>query len=499
MSDNAEIRVTTPGAKTAEGNLRKIADAEKRVGREASDAGRKGKKGAEDIVEGHKKATGWTKKLLGSVKALAGAYIGLQGAGRVLSVLREEIERVDQASLKATKSFTALMALSQLEGEREETKKAVWDMAKASGRDVGQVANAYYTLLGGTSGMTTDRRQSLMQQSLLMAKTDPSADLNAIVSLFATIGTQQADMSPVQIGNLVSQTIEQAKSTPSEMASYLPSILTTARAGKVGVGTAAAMFSFTTRAGGGVAESGTAIRAAMMGLLAPSPDVAKQLARYGFPLRGGLMERIEWLRTNGSKLPPELVAALGGRRGLEAIAAISEKPDVFAAEVAGMQGAMGAESSLLQQRLTSMYGEDPAQALLASIEQAGVVQARADSDISSLARQEGEASLKASAREKGMGLAGRTAMGAALWIGKTLGVTTPSEKAARIRAQVVAENMRRWGEVRTYDQEVLWPEGRPQTSDGSAPPTVNVKNGGTDYHFENKENPAGKPRPAKGH
>ena len=366
MPDDVKIGVSTPGAPEAQRQLEQVAGAERKVGAEAGRTGRAAHEGAG-------RATRGIRELWGTVKGLLGAYLGLAGARRVLASLREETEAIDRATRKAVESLRAVMALSSLKGERAEVQKAIWDMAKGTGIPIEQVAPAYYTLMGGTAGMARERQMALMQQALLMAKTDPRASLEAVVGLFSTMATQQAQLSPEQIGNLVSLTIEQAKATPEEMAGYLPAILTTARAGKVDVGTAAALFSFATRAGGGAAESGTAVRAALLGLLAPSPDVAKQLAGFGYEPAAGLPEKIAWLSRAGGQLPPEMVAALGGRRGLEAIAAIAERPAEYGAEVEMMRGALAAPESLLARRMAEMYGEVPAQRYLDQIKQLDVM------------------------------------------------------------------------------------------------------------------------------
>ena len=366
MPDDIKIGVSTPGAPEAQRRLKDVAKAEREVGGAARQTGRE----AEQSARRH---AGGLRNLWQTVKRLAGAYLGLRGAQKILASLRAETERVDEATRKATESLRAIMALSALQGERREVREAVWDMAVRADLPIEQVAPAYYTLLGGTAGMPEERRLGLMQQALLFAKTDPSANLNAVVSLFSTMATQQAQLSPQQIGNLVSKTIEQAKSTPEEMAAYLPSILTTARAGRADVGTAAALFSFATRAGGGVAESGTAVRAALLGLLAPSPDVAKQLGGFGYEAAAGLPEKIAWLAQRGGELPPEIVAALGGRRGLEAVAAIAERPAEYAAEVEMMRGALAMPGSHLRQRLAGMYGEDAAQRYLDQLKQLEVM------------------------------------------------------------------------------------------------------------------------------
>ena len=366
MADDLKIKVSTPGARRAKKDLREVADAERKVGRA-------GKRAGEESGESLKKSGGVIQRLTGQLKGLLAGYLGLAGAKAVLGMLRQEMEKVDDVTRRAIESMRAVMALSALRGERQEVQAAVRKMAGIAGRPLEQVAPAYYTLLGGTAGMDMARRNALMQQSLLFAKTDPRANLESIVGLFSTIGTQQPEMSPQQIGNLVSRTIEQAKSTPEEMAAYLPSILTTAQAGGAEISTAAAMFSFATRMGGGVAQSGTAVRAAMLGLLTPSPEIAGQLKGYGFQPGAGLMDKIGWLAARGGDLPPELIAGLGGRRGLEAIAAISQQPGVFGAEVVGMDVALKTKGSLIQERLRSMYGEMPEQRALDQANQIDVL------------------------------------------------------------------------------------------------------------------------------
>ncbi len=327
----------------------------------------------QEVDSATSKVTGATNALTGGVGSLIQGYLGLRGIMWILGKLQQETEKVDETTRKLAESLRAVLALSALKGERQETQDAIQKMAVDAGRKVEEVAPAYYTLLGGTAGMAPERQQGLMRQALLMAKTDPTAGIDPIVNLLTTIASQNPDMSPRQIGNLVSKTIEQAKSTPEEMAQYLPDVLSAAKAGKAPIGLATAMFSFSTRKGGGVAKSGQAVKSAMLGLLAPSPDVAKELAKYGYQSGASLEEKINWMASAGGQLPPELQTALGGRRGIQAVTAIADAPGEFAAERRLMTGALNAEGSLLKDRLTEMYGESPAQRYLDQLNQLDVM------------------------------------------------------------------------------------------------------------------------------
>jgi len=365
MADDVKIPISTPGAKEAKAALDGVADSLHKVGDTAK---RSGGEAAQETGKLHDV----TGKLAQSVMSLVGSYAGLQGVLKLMQAIRQENEQSLQITLRQAEAMRGLLALSQVAGERPETQKALQEMAVASGRPIEQVAPAYYTLLGGTAGMTRDRQQGLMQAALTMSKTDYSADINSLVNLFSTIGTQNPDMSPQQISNLVSQTIEQAKSTPSEMAQYLPPILSTGRAAGVDAASLAAMFSFATRQGGGVATSGTAVRSTLLGVLAPPRETAKAMAEYGFPAGGSLMEKVGWLGSRGKDLPEELLAAIGGRRGIEAVAAISADPAGFAAEIAAAQAAMASPQDLMAGRLQGLYGEMPAQRMLDQIKQTTV-------------------------------------------------------------------------------------------------------------------------------
>jgi len=353
MADDLKIPIRLPGATDAKRDLKEIAEGERQVGQAARESGRKAKTAKDD-------ATSATSKLVGAVKGLVASYVGLAGAMKALAVMKQAHEQAAEAAMRHADAMRALLALSSLQGERAETIQSVRKMAVAAGRPIGQVGDAYYTLLGGTAGMDRGRQQGLMQQALLMGRTDPTASLESLVNLFSTLGTQAPGLTPGQLGNLASKTIEQAKSTGGEMAAYLPDVLTAARAGGVGPDVAAAMFSFTTRAGGGVAKAGTAAKSALMGLLAPGRETAKVLRRAGMP-EGSLMAKVGWLASNADRLPEDVVAALGGRRGIQAVSAIAADQAGFQAEMGMMAGALTEPGSLLQGRLEGMFGEVPAQ------------------------------------------------------------------------------------------------------------------------------------------
>lgn len=337
--------------------VRKVKETTREVrgfGKAADGAGKQGTAGMKATAA----ATGGLEQ---KVRSLIGAYLGFRTVMGIINSLRKETEAVDKATTSAVESTRALMALSALKGKRPETMAQLQRIAGRAGRKLAEVGPAYYTLLGGTAGMAPKRQAGLFQQALLMAKTDPKAGLDALVNLFSTLGVQQPGLEPRQIGNLASQTIEQAKSTAGEMAQFFPPILSAAKAAGADVAVPAAMFSFGTRQGGGVAMSGTAMRALLLGLLAPAPETQKALEKEGMPKGGDIMARLRWFVQRGDKLPPSLLASLGGRRGLEAAGAIAGDPGGFQREVTMMRAAIDAPGSLLQERLAGMYGELPAQ------------------------------------------------------------------------------------------------------------------------------------------
>jgi HAMP domain-containing protein len=428
MADDLKIPVSAPGAAKATSDLRGVAEAEKRVGDAGQAAGQKltgmgtGVEGARNRLErmereitdllwtqqrwgqltdqqrqrlellsrtserlrgrldGVKRETGAvsgaTDMLKASVMSMVGSYAGIEGVRRLMSLLREETEKTRQTTDDVVESLRAVLALSALKGERAEVQEAIGQMAVEAGRPIEEVATGYYTLLGGTAGMDREKQQALMGEVLLAAKTDPSAQIDSLVNLFTTIASQQPQLTPNQIGNLVSRTIEQAKSTPEEMAQYLPDVLSAAQAGDVPIEQALAAFSFSTRKGGGVAKSGQAVKSTLLGLLSPSPETAGALDQYGFPSDGDLTARMAWLADRGSSLPPDLQAAMGGRRGIQFVASISKARGEFSREQGIISSAIGADGSLVRDKLREMYGEIPSQRYLDQLRQVQTIAQR---------------------------------------------------------------------------------------------------------------------------
>ena len=493
MADDVKIPISTPGAKEAKQALDGVADSLHKVGDTAK---KSGGEAAQETGKLHEV----TGKLAGQVTSLIGSYMGLQGVLKLLAGIREEHERILQVTLRQTEAQRGLLALSQVAGERPETIAALNRMAVASGRPVEQVAPAFYTLKSGTTGMTPERQQGLMSAALAMGKTDYSADLNAIVNLFSTLGTQNPDLTPTQISNLAWQTINQAKATPSEMAAYLPPILSTGGAAGIDPATLAAAFSFSTRAGGGAARSGTAVSATLMGLLRPSDESRTALAELGYPATGGLMERVNWVAGQGENLPPELQAALGGRRGIEFVAALARDPAGFAQEIAASRAAMNAPGSQVAGELGRLYGEVPAQRMLDQIRSISVASDVAMNTPEALETETRLQFRELLARRRGMGAAAR-------WIKRTgnraywglTGSAIPEQDAA---AQAMEDLV-----IEGYDPDAVLDTILPaldtagpgefrglMTKAGAR--TMQSFHGGTHYHNESKDDPAGKPRPA---
>lgn len=320
-------------------------------------------------VKSTDKVTTATSKLGVAVMGMVGAYAGMAGVRMILQQLREETERIDRVSRSAAESMRAVVALTSVAGRRPEEIQAMKQMAATAGRSLEEVSTAYYTLLGGTYGMAPTRQKGLMQQSLLFAKTDPRAQLDPIVKMMTAVGTQQPGLTPTQIGNLLSKTIEAAKATPEEMAQTLPALLASAKIGKLPIEIPLGMFAQVTRGAGGVATAATAGRQVLMQMMKTPAELIPQLARYGFRKDMTLMQKMQWLAEKGMELPEALMATLGGRRGIEAVATIATQPEQFRAGVEEIRGMLTMPGSELQQRLAGMYGEVPAQRYLTQIQQ----------------------------------------------------------------------------------------------------------------------------------
>lgn len=328
---------------------------------EMEKVGRTGNKAGEETSKSMGAAAGAANKLGDAVKTAIGAWATWAAARRALELWRQEMEQIERTTRSTLRASRSLMALSAFRGARPATQAAVLRMAAEAGRPTDEVLRSYYTLAGGTAGMARSRQAGLMRQALMMGRTDLEAPLEPLVGLFSAIGTQQPKLTPQQIGNLVSQTIESAKATPGQMAAFLPRLLSAGSAAKMDPAMSMGLFAFATRQGGRTEVSATAARSAMLGLLAPTPERLKEMQPFGFPSQGGIMERVEWLRQRGAQLPSTLQAELGGREGIEAVAAIIAKPKEFQADVAAARRAQAAPYSLLEQRMQQVYSDMPAQ------------------------------------------------------------------------------------------------------------------------------------------
>lgn len=310
------------------------------------------------------RVAGASDKLKTAIMGMVGAYAGFAGARIIMQQLREETERIDKATRSALEAMRSVLALSALKGRRAEEVQAIQAMSVYAGRPLEEVSKAYYSLLGGTYGMTPERQKGLMQQALLFQKTDPTAQLDPLVSMITAVGTQQPKMTPTQIGNVLSKTLEMAKAKPEEMAQAIPALLASAKVGDLPIEVPLGMFAQVTRGAGGVATAATAGRSILLSLMKTPPEMVEKLAPYGFRKDMTLMQKIQWLADKGSDLPEELAAGLGGRRGIEAVATIATRPEEFRQGVAEIRQMKKQTTSELRRRLADLYSEDVAQRYL---------------------------------------------------------------------------------------------------------------------------------------
>ena len=327
-----------------------------------------GKEGTRDMGLMGRATEGATRAVTG----LIGAYAGFQGVRMLMASLRREIELTEETTKRALQAMRGIEALSMMKGRRKEERELVKELSRVAGRPLEAIAPAYYGLVGGMAKAAPARRAGIMRQAVQWMRTDPSADPEALVRMLSTMANQFPELSPQQIGNLASQTIEMAMARPTEMANVLPRVMATATAIGGDVTMPMAMFSMLSRTLGDPAMAGTSARAIIMGLTKPSGPALRQMRGLGFRPDWDIMQKLQWLGQAEGQLSPELKAALGGRRGILALPAITQRPEEFAAERRGIGEALAAPGSLFQQRLTSLYGENQAQAYLDQSERAKI-------------------------------------------------------------------------------------------------------------------------------
>ena len=329
-----------------------------------------------------------TGRLAASARNMVASFVGIAGIIKLFAAVRAEMEAVERTTKSVLQGMRALQALSTMKGFRRAEQEFVFNQATKLGgaQAIERTAQAYYTLKGGTYGMAPERQRGLFKESVAFAKTDPTADLNQVVNLFTTMASQQKGMTPLAISNLLSQGIEAAKSTTGEMAQFLPGVMTTAKVGKVDPAMAMAMFAMATRQAGGVSKSGLAVSRVMMNLLVPKGGIEQDMRRYGYPVKGNLTEKLEWLRDRGGEMPEALQAKLGGVRGIQALATIVSDPVGLAREEAQMRAAVRDPTSLVGRRMKEMFGEMPGQIVLEQQQQMEAMLERAQVDPAELQR-----------------------------------------------------------------------------------------------------------------
>lgn len=344
--------------------------------RSLRDVGKEGKKAGDDTTRSMKGAGGTMDKLGGSVRILIGAYAGFAGVRMVMASLRREMELIDATTKSALQSMRGVLSLGALKGRRKEEVEAMWKLAQFTGRPIEQVAGPYYALLGGTYGMAPERQRAIARQAGLWAKTDPTADMGSLVRMLATMGSQQPGLTPQQIGNIASYTIEAAQSTPTEMAGALPRVMATGQAVKAEPALPMALFSYISRQTGDPHLAATASTALMFGLAKTPPQILGQMKRFGFDPKAPMLEKLQWLGGRGADLPEEVAMALGGRRGIVALSSMAARPEEFMRGLEETRGALAAPGSLFGERLAGMYGEVPAQRMLDQMAKMDVLRQR---------------------------------------------------------------------------------------------------------------------------
>ena len=319
-------------------------------------------------LDGIKNSTGVlsmaTKGLTTAVGGLVAGYAGLSGVRAIVAGIREEIEKMSKTTREALESLRAVQALTMMQGRGKEEADYLKQMTVKTGVKLGELAPAYYTLLGGTAGQKEEVQKALFQQAVMMKKVDPSTDLNDAVNLMTTIKNQYPDLSAQQIGNMASKTLEQAKSTTPQMTNALPRLLSTSKALKLDKETGPALFSLLSRGLGDPAEASTSANALLFGLVNPPQNIISEMESLGFDTSWPLEKKLLWLGKNGSRLSEQAAIQLGGRRGIKALPAIGFEEGALQKEKDIIKRGMYSPKGLMKQRLVNMYGEDKAQMFL---------------------------------------------------------------------------------------------------------------------------------------
>ena len=357
MADDVKIPISTPGAKGALEDLRKVAAAEKEVGAAAESSGKQAKAGGGMAADAMAHLGKEADHVMDSLKGMALGFAGLEGAKQGLEMLVALHEKLARTAEEAAQAMTGVLSLSSLAGQRKEVVEKVHGMAVKAGRPLSQMAGAYQAIQSGTAGMDESKRTGLLNQVAMLSQLEPSASPEALAGTLAELSMQQPNLSPNQVGNLMSTMREQAGGTLGDVGAVLPNLGGMAAASGADLPTVLGMFSVASRRSGGMGRAGSGVSHVLASLMNPRGPAGAALASAGMPTGGSLQGRLAWLAAHQGQLPPEVEMALGGPRGVAAVAAIAGNPEELSRTTAAIAASMGGQGSQVSGQLAGLYGE----------------------------------------------------------------------------------------------------------------------------------------------
>ena|GEM_PF-4665734 len=333
MSIEEQIRVT--GADQAAQDVNRVADAEKRVGDAADDAGAQAT-GAEGRFS---RFTGVFRRGLSVLHSFAGGLVGVGGIVAALNATREAAEHARKAIESYADAMAATLALSKDPKLLEIATRASIE----SGRSIKEVGPALFSIVSGTAGATVEQQQALLKESLEIGKAEPQVPLGQIsellIRLFNVSGRR---LTPQQIQNLAIKAEDLGQIDIGQLARFLPRPLKPGQVAGLELSETAAMFALISQVLKPELAS-TATERIIMQLAAPTDESTKVLDRLGVDRSGGVLQTVAALAEINRRTPltaGQLRGLVGEGPGAAGLPVLLEQYGQFLLNVEAISGAL---------------------------------------------------------------------------------------------------------------------------------------------------------------
>ncbi|HIJ66814.1 MAG TPA: phage tail tape measure protein [Planctomycetes bacterium] len=365
MSKDVNIHVKVKDTKSSKRKLDDVGKSTKNIGKNVKASGKKAGEGMRHLGDETKKTHSAFGKMTTALSGWAAKLVAVGSAiALVTKGIRDQIRAIQEhANIAAEqqKKLTELQFLGEFYKEHPQAREEVAAFAEYGARPFTEVAGAWYNLRSKAARLSPEQRQSIMQESLELGRTVPSAPLDTLVDMFSLYVKQTGATDINRVQNVLKQTITEAGGGMADVSKYMPQFLPIGMTGGLTGPETAGLWAHVTTQLSEPSIATTGLKTTFLGLRGKgSPESKKMLQQLGVSPGAGFFEQIAQLSEarRAGKLGLPQAQQIGGDEGAAVLLSMLGDPKGMLETISNVVRANTGRVDLARREIGELFGQD---------------------------------------------------------------------------------------------------------------------------------------------